>query len=290
MTVDADFQKLLNSVSSAELIKIVETISFPRYSKFNAQNNKRAAERIFSQLASFGYQTHFQGPHANVVALPPAADSSSLLLVGAHYDSVPGCPGADDNASAIAALLISAKVLAEISPAPPVCFVAFNAEEDGLVGSSDFVRSYLPDAGLTISEAHILEMVGYATDEPDTQKLPPGLPLEAPGVGNFLAVMGNSDSGNLVEDVLSAGKTYLPEFPLFGLKLFPGLENLAPDLVRSDHLPFWQKKIPALMWTDTADFRNPHYHRSSDTPGTLNYSFLKRVTQLLLLQILNRKA
>lgn len=289
VSLNIDYQKALLSVSKDELIEIVDKIAIPRHQKFNAKNNKRVADWIFSQLNSFGYQTVFQGPHANIVAFNSELKSKGMILIGAHYDSVPDCPGADDNASAVASLIVCAKIISEMAPHLPVCFVAFNREEDGLVGSRDFVNSYLRETGLRIKEVHILEMIGYATDEPNTQALPARLPIKIPTTGNFLGVMGNRDSLRLVDNVLILGKSYIPELPVVGLKLYLGAEKLVPDLGRSDHQPFWEKRIPSVMWTDTADFRNPHYHQRSDTPETLNYSFLKSVTQLLLVQVLSHK-
>ena len=281
-------QKDLRSVSEKELKDIVDEIAIPRHFEFNSKNNKFVAERIFSRFAALGYETYFQGNYSNIVALNPDTVSRPQILIGAHYDSVPNCPGADDNASAIASLIVCAKMISKFAAHIPVCFVAFNCEEDGFIGSRDFVSKHLPETKLKIEEAHILEMIGYATEEPNTQKAPPGLPVKIPSVGNFLGILGNQRSNYLVDNVLASGKSYIPELPVIGLKLYLGLENLLPDFGRSDHVPFWEKRIPALMWTDTANFRNPNYHKFTDTPDTLNYSFLRKVTQLLLFQIMNK--
>jgi Zn-dependent M28 family amino/carboxypeptidase len=287
LPISSDYRDCLLSVSRNDLINFVEEISIPRHFTYNPRNNRRVADFIVSELKSFGYDPHLQGQFSNVVALNPNVKSDKMILVGAHYDSVPNCPGADDNASAVAALLACAKAISKFAPQLPICFVAFNCEEDGLIGSDDFVSNYLAKTNLKIGQVHILEMIGYATDEPNSQSLPANLPIKIPTVGNFLGIMGNQKSRGLVDNVLNLGKSYLPEFPVIGLKLYLGVENLIPDLGRSDHLPFWKKGIPALMWTDTADFRNPHYHKLTDTPETLNYSFLQKVTQLLLLQVLS---
>ena len=84
-----------------------------------------------------------------------------------------------------------------------------------------------------------------------------------------------------MDSVLAEARTYLPGFPVIGLKVQPGVERVFPVLARSDHVPFWETQRPAVMWTDTAEFRNLHYHQSSDTPDTLDYGFLLNVTQLL---------
>jgi hypothetical protein len=289
LSVDRRMESFLSEVFETELGAIVDEISIPRHFQLNKGNNRRVGEWLYERLESFGYETSFQGDFSNIVALNSARKSSPQILIGAHYDSVPDCPGADDNASAIAALMVCARLVAKLAPQIPVCFVAFNCEEDGLVGSTDFVKNYLPNANLKIEQVHILEMIGYASDFENTQKIPPGLPVKIPTTGNFLGILGNQNSNPFVDQLLTLGKTYLPDFSVIGLKLYLGVEKLLPDLGRSDHLPFWKQKIPALMWTDTADFRNPNYHGHSDTPETLNYAFLKKVTQLLLLQILNFK-
>lgn len=129
-------------------------------------------------------------------------------------------------------------------------------------------------------------MVGYSTDEPGSQKTPLNLPIKIPDTGNFLGVLGNNKSKGLVDDILISGRSYLPDFPVIALKLLLGAERLLPDMNRSDHFAFWKHGIPATMWTDTADFRNPNYHRQTDTPDTLNYDFMANVSKLLIAAVL----
>ena len=85
-----------------------------------------------------------------------------------------------------------------------------------------------------------------------------------------------------MDSILSQARTYLPEFNVIGLEVEAGAEMAFPVLASSDHVPFWQKEISSVMWTDTAEFRNPNYHRATDTPETLDYGFLSLVTQLLV--------
>jgi Zn-dependent M28 family amino/carboxypeptidase len=191
------------------------------------------------------------------------------------------CPGADDNGSAVAAMLGCAAACSLWRPVLPVLFVAFNREEDGLRGSRDFVNSYLPKAAFSVRCAHILEMVGYASSEPGSQRVPTGLPIKISDKGDFLGLLANAHSSTVMDFVLRRARTYVPELPVTGLKVKLGLEKYFPVLSRSDHAPFWAQKIPAVMWTDTSEFRNHNYHRHTDTPETLNYRFLRQVTQLL---------
>ncbi len=95
-------------------------------------------------------------------------------------------------------------------------------------------------------------------------------------------MLGNQRSNHLVELAARQAEAVVPELPVVGLKLYLGLEGWLPVLHRSDHSPFWKAKIPALLWTDTAEFRNPNYHRPTDTPETLDYGFMRRVTQLVV--------
>ncbi len=286
--VDINTIKILESVSKTHLWECVQTISIPRHYEAQPQNNQWVAQWITQQLQSYGYQTQYQGKYANILTLPLTNRSpqTPTVLVGAHYDSVPSTFGADDNGSAIAALLACAKTVAEYAPQTPISFIAFNREEDDLKGSTDFVTTYLSQQQLNISDVHILEMVGYCQHTPHSQKLPPHLPISIPHTGNFLGIIGNNRSHALVDKTLTKAKSYLPTFPVIGLKIYFKMEHLYPVLKRSDHAPFWQAKIPALMWTDTAEFRNPNYHKITDTPETLDYTFLHQVTQLLIACVL----
>ena len=317
---NARLVEILAAISEDFLRDVVRALAFPRHFTAAPTNNRLAADWIAAQFRAAGYQPFFQGQYANVVAAPltgtgvgvpswegpgvgngdqrAAADKptplpsqegnfrKSILLVGAHYDTVPGTPGADDNASAVAALLACAKAVAEHAPNAPVCFVAFNREEEKLRGSADFVKAYLPTSGLRIRQAHILEMVGYCSHRPQSQRKPLSLPINIPSQGNFLGIIGNRRSNFLIDALLPQAQAYLPDLPVVGLQVYFGLERCCYHLLRSDHASFWRRGVLALLWTDTANFRNPHYHRRTDTPDTLDYAFLRRVTQLLLLQIL----
>lgn len=271
---------LTNVVDVGELHSWVEEISVPRHFHFESNANRRVALWLVERLRGWGYEVSFHGEARNVVAVPPALRGPATL-VGAHYDSVPDCPGADDNASAVAALLAVAQACAAGGAFPPVAFVAFNREEDGLIGSTEFVRDTLPALPWQVSCAHILEMVGFALHEPGSQNIPDGLPIELPDTGDFLGLLANGKSARLLGEILAHARGALPDFPVLGLEIPLGLESFLPVLQRSDHAPFWEKGIPAVMWTDTSEFRNPHYHQPSDTPDTLDYDFLRRVAQLL---------
>ena len=282
---------------------VVERVSIPRNYEAQPENNRQVAAWIEEQFQALGYRTIRQGAYDNIAAMPVTVDEPDFrpkILVGAHYDSKPQTPGADDNGSAVAAMLGCAKAIRNFENAvagqdnqngqvgAQIIFVAFNREEDGLLGSYDFVDNYLPTSW-KLEEVHILEMVGYCDHTPGSQGVPKGLPLKlAHDRGDFLALIANRSSNFLLKPILKVASTYVPGFPVWGLKVFFGLENKFTDLRRSDHAPFWDQKIPAFMWTDTSEFRNSNYHQPTDTPETLDYEFLQKVTQLLVARCCSR--
>ncbi len=213
------------------------------------------------------------------------------LLVSAHYDTVPESPGADDNASGVAAMLECARVLAATPLDHAVDFVAFDMEEDGLVGSTALVQELT--SSTAYQSVYNLEMVGF-TSGPGTQELPPGFPLLFPDVhrhleerefrGDSIVVVSLGDSGYLSDRMVAAAREHTPELDMVEIRISAGMP-VPPDLFRSDHSPFWAAGIPAVLITDTANFRNPNYHAPTDTPDTLDYDFLRRVTVALTVAV-----
>ncbi|MEM7675092.1 MAG: M28 family peptidase [Myxococcota bacterium] len=266
------------SVCPGRLQRWVEAISYPRSFRGQPRANRQAGEWVADLLSSFGYSVKMQGDYRNVVAYP-RGHRGPIALAGAHYDSVPTTPGADDNGSGLAVLLETARALANEDC---VGFVAFNAEEDGLVGSSDFVADHQLHGLHEIRGIHVMEMVGFTATGAGSQRSPAGLPIQLPEDGDFIGVVGNDRSVNFLKTVeFSARKMNDgPRIVSLGLRINP--ERWLPDILRSDHAPFWRADIPALMWSDTAEFRNPNYHRSTDTPDTLDYLFMERVCRLLI--------
>jgi Zn-dependent M28 family amino/carboxypeptidase len=266
-------------------------LSFPRHYVAERQANVRARDMLLRLLHDFGYTLHLVGSYDNIMVTSGGPTEGPYLLLGAHYDSVPGTPGADDNASAVAACLECARLLRNRS-IPGTMIVLFNREEDGLLGSREFVQFITRQSGMKIAEAHVFEMVGYCTRAPGSQRMPPGLPgMFAPDVGDFIGLLANQSSNFAAEALLSLASTYLPRtpvVPVIALKFYLGIERFFGHLHRSDHAPFWEAGIPAVMWTDTAEFRNPNYHRATDTPDTLDYAFLTQVTQLALARAATR--
>jgi Zn-dependent M28 family amino/carboxypeptidase len=278
-TVEPKIQSLLASVDPTWLREIVEQISKPRQWTAQQEQNRETANFIEAQLRSFGYKTFRQSEYDNIVT--EFDYSQPVTIIGAHYDSVPQTLGADDNGSAVAAMLGCAKAVAGLNL--PVCFAAFNLEEEGLAGSKSFVNDFVKPENVSVKVAHILEMVGYCDHSDGSQNLPKGLPVKlARSAGDFLAIVANRTSNRILKGTVQSATTYVEDFPVLGLQVFMGMERIFKDLRRSDHAPFWDGGYPAFMWTDTSEFRNPHYHQPTDTPDTLDYEFLAKVTRLLI--------
>ena len=285
---DAALADVLRGVSSDKLHAFVDMLAFPRHYVAERKANVRARDLLLRLLRSFGFTPSLQGAYDNVVVASGGTDDGPYLLLGAHYDSVPGSPGADDNGSAVAVCLECARLVKE-NGVGATMIVLFNREEDGLLGSTEFVAHLAAQTAWAVEEAHVFEMVGYCDRTPGSQRLPPGLPgVAAPDVGDFLALLANRHSNAIAEDLLALAAAYVPQSPVLALKVYLGIENFFGHLLRSDHAPFWKAGIPSVMWTDTSEFRNPHYHLASDTPETLDYRFLSQVAKLALARVVSR--
>ncbi|MEO0407576.1 MAG: M28 family peptidase [Cyanobacteria bacterium P01_A01_bin.135] len=194
------------------------------------------------------------------------------LLVAAHYDGVPGSPGADDNATGVAVLLELARAWAAQPPACPVQLVAFDLEEYGLLGSRAYAQS-LRQRRAPLRLMLSLEMLGYCDPTPGSQRYPPGLQWLYPNQGNFIALVGNLPAWRQTRQLSHQLQHHLPcEWLVAGWR-----GKLVPATRRSDHAPFWDCGYRAVMVTDTSFLRNPHYHQPSDRVETLDLSFLARV-------------
>lgn len=223
---------------------------------------------------------------ANLIAAPPAlATAPTFYVVGAHYDSVPGTPGADDNASAVAVLLELARRLPTLTLPAPVRLVAFTMEEPpafttGLQGSRIFVEACRA-AGERVAGAIVLEMVGYTAPR---QLYPPVLRFAGyPREGNFIGIVGNWRSRPFGRAVLR-GFRKNPRLPVESL-FVPFDGKVLPATRLSDHASFWDARLPAIMVTDTAFFRNPHYHLPTDTADTLDFAFMADLVESLALAL-----
>jgi Zn-dependent M28 family amino/carboxypeptidase len=200
-----------------------------------------------------------------------------IIIVGAHYDSVLGCPGANDNATGTAAALEIARSLAGYRPlARTVRIVAFVNEEPPFfqtpnMGSLVYARR-ARERGERILAMLSLETIGWYSDAPGSQQYPLPLGFIYPTTANFLAFVGNIRSRDLTRRALGSFRRHTA-FPSEGAAV-PGW---IPGIGWSDHWAFWQQGYPAIMVTDTALYRYPHYHTESDTPDKVDYDRLARV-------------
>ena len=264
----------------------LETLVGERHPDTSPRALRRAAHYLSTQFSKAGWASSSQLVSAwgkvyrNVVAIKDPDWSRQrkelpALLIGAHYDTVTGSPGADDNASGLVVLLEVASQLCAQSLTRPVWLVAFCLEEQDRLGSQAFA-SRLKAEDRELAGAIILECVGFARNEAGTQQSPPDIPITVPSQGDFLAIVGNEASRSLVHQIEQGAQRHAAVFKTLSL-VVPGQGEAMPHTRRSDHASFWDKGYPAVVLTDTANFRNPHYHRDTDTLDTLNLTFLSDV-------------
>lgn len=248
------------------------------------QNSMEASveyiEKVWSEL---GYKVKRQQFNAyNKIAtnleieLPGTSRPEEIIIVGAHYDTVLNCPGANDNGSGVAALLEISRLLTNKKFSRTMRLVAFANEEPPFYFTDDMGSRIYASRSRKKNEQIVamisLETMGYYSEEPDSQRYPFPFSVFYPNTANFIAFVGNIASRHLVHQSIGAFRKYT-KFPSEGLA--------APALITgigwSDHWSFWQENYPAIMVTDTAFFRYQHYHTAQDTPEKLDYSRLSRV-------------
>jgi hypothetical protein len=242
-----------------------------------------AAEYLVNQLKSLDYQIEEQAyvvqgrKVRNLEAkLPGSGPAAGVVVVGAHYDSVVGSPGANDNASGVAGVLELARNLRRSTHQKSIRFVLFANEEPPYfqteeMGSLVYARQ-LHNEHVQVSAMISLETIGFYSDVPGSQKYPPALRLFYPDRGNFIGFVGSPESRDLVHEAVRKFRESA-QFPSEGIAApvdWPGIGW-------SDHWSFWQQRFPAIMVTDTAPFRYPHYHTRSDTADKVNFESMARV-------------
>ena len=208
--------------------------------------------------------------------------ADEIVVLGAHYDTVPSTPGADDNASAIAVLLEVSRLLREHSAERTARYVAFACEEPPYFNLDSMGSQYHARESRRRNDKIVgmlcLEMVGYYRTEENSQSVPPGIPRWMhgffPNRGDFLAAVGNLASWQLCWSFRRGFKRGARKMPLFSICLPEKIHEIR----LSDNSSFWDQGYPALMLTDTSFLRNPNYHQATDTPDTLNYPMMAQVT------------
>lgn len=266
----------------AHIVKLAGEIGV-RDLEFHPRATAAAIAYIHAEFEAAGYAVQeqtfpaFGKTAANLeVELKGAAHPEEILVVGGHYDSTPETPGADDNASGVAATLELARLLRGKPLARTVRFVAFANEEPPhfqteTMGSMVYARR-CRERNEKIAGMLSLETVAYYSDAHKSQQYPYPFNLFYPATGDFIGFVGNVASRHLVHQAIGSFRRHTP---------FPSEGTAAPGVMTgigwSDHWAFWQMGYPALMVTDTAPFRNPNYHMPTDTPETLDYDRTARV-------------
>ena len=276
MTVDADTLRRHVEVLASEI---------GERNVFRPHGLAAAATYIEQQWRRLGYDVAAQSYEAagvvcrNLeVVLRGQSQADETIVVGAHYDTVRGSPGADDNGSGVAALLEIGRCLVDRVTDRTIRLVAFVNEEPpffywGQMGSkvyADAARARGENVRVMLS----LEMLGYYSDQPGSQRYPPLFRYFFPDRGDFIGFVSNFRSRRMLREAVEAFRAH-STFPVESVATF----SFVPGVSWSDHLSFWRRGYRALMVTDTAFYRNHHYHTASDTPEKLDYHSLAVVTR-----------
>lgn len=236
------------------------------------ESNGRVVIQHFETATTLSPQAKFRNVSSHY-----GPESGPRIVIGAHYDVFSDLPGADDNASGVAGLIELAKLYDKNPPSIPVELVAYPLEEppyyaSDQMGSAFHARS-LKKAGVDVRLMICLEMLGYFTDQPSSQKFPVTfLRFYYPSRGNFIAIASNFDyrKDTLAIKKAMRGATDLPVESINAPNKLPGIDF-------SDHRNYWALGYPAVMITDTSFYRNSNYHKESDTPDTLDYEKMSQV-------------
>ena len=245
-----------------------------------------AADYIEAEYKSYGYQparqtyqVHGRDCFNLDAEIKGSKFPKEVVIIGAHYDSVVGTPGANDNGSGTAAMLLLAQHFAKSKPERSLRFVAWTNEEPPYFQNRGLMGSWVYAEKCRAEEQNIvavlsLETMGFFTDEKNSQKYPAPLNLLYPTTGNFVGFVSNTKSRAFQRQVVKVFRQHAK---------IPSERASLPDSVKgvgwSDHWSFWQEDYVGLMVTDTAPFRYPHYHRATDTPDKINFPEMAKVVE-----------
>ena len=269
-------------------VKTLTEMVPPRNAK-NVVSLDKSAEYIHEEFRKTGGRVEIQrftqdGKEYKNVICSFGPEAGERIIVGAHYDVQGDQPGADDNASGVAGILELSRLVRSLKRELKyrIDFVAYTLEE-GQFRKHPFARHYgsynhaksLARAGISVRAMISLEMIGYFSDRPNSQKYPLFfLRWFYPDKGNFIAVVGKWGQGSLVKKVKKslAASSHVPVESLTAMSLLPGVSF-------SDHQSYWKFGYPAVMITDTAFYRNKNYHKPGDTADTLDYDRMAEVVR-----------
>ena len=291
-----DIQSLVDQVDSnrmkSDLLWLAQERTFTPGSGLNHLTDvKDSMEAVFLGLGLESYRQEKALQNytiQNIIGRKEGVrNEARTYAVDAHFDGVGGTDAADDNGSGTIGVWECARILSQYEFAYSLRFIGFDQEETGLQGSIEYVTNGIPvweDFRGTLN----FEMIGYYDDAPNSQTLPSGFDLLFPVVynqvaqdsfrGNFITNIANDDSDALRQTYDSCAAAYVPALITRSL-VTPVNGALTPDLLRSDHAPFWQTGYPALFLTDGAEFRNQNYHTVGDSIETLDFGFMQQVVK-----------
>jgi len=271
----------------------VVRVAIERTPGSNGWNQVRTLVTQSLDPAAFVVETHsFDALGKNVVGTKQGTGrEKEIVILSAHYDHIAGCKGADDNASGVAVVMEAARVLSKRTFVRTLVLAFWDREEDGLLGSRAWATR-AKSQGVDIRTMISLDGVGFANRRPGSQTLPPGagelLPAVAKrlaandGRADFIAGLGDTASSLTLKTFERIGESV--QQSAFGIELSGMSRLMLMDAARSDHASFWLAGYPGILVTDTANFRNPHYHCrvGQDDPSTLDYEFLNKVATVVI--------
>lgn len=275
-------------VSETKLLAHLQKLNFQRYT---SAERRRARVYIINELRKLGWEPRLEEfPQGiNIFAERKGTqEATGAILVGAHYDTVFKSPGADDNATGVAVTLEIARLLGKAQTPRTLQLAFFDKEEAGLLGSLAFTAE--PKHMKNLQGAIVMDMVGYGCYTSGCQKYPENLPITPPSdKGDFIAVIGETEHLPLLNSFKvrkqiaskSSNSTSLNQPSVVRLPV-PLKGLLTPDVLRSDHAPFWYQGIGAVLVTDTANLRTPHYHQPSDIPANIDRPFFRGAAQIVV--------
>jgi hypothetical protein len=284
--------ELMDCVDPARHLADLEFVSVERVP--DSPHWQAVQDLCADRLTELGYEVTLQtyATGVNVVGLRLGTElPNEHVIVGAHYDHIPGCSGADDNGTGVAAALELARILADIPTPRTLMITCWDEEELGLIGSAAQAQLALDD-GTVITGAFSLDSIGYASSEPNSQVVPDGFNLLFPDEyaeleanefrGDFLLWVSDDTMGDVGASLNGFADTL--GLPTIGTALSDELKTspLLADLRRSDHASFWDRDIPAMFFNDTGEFRYPGYHcgDGDDTVDRVTQTYAIAVTKV----------
>jgi hypothetical protein len=289
---DLDIQSVICDIDTntvLEKLRIIEGVRHRHSNPVHLENTKNYIEGLFlnyqldTKRHSFSYDNY---EAANIIGIKYGSEEDTTIIINGHFDTVPNSPGADDNASGVVGVLEAARILSRFNFKHTIRFIAFDLEELGYIGDEMYVEDVL-STNENIVGVFSLDMIGYYSDEPYSQSVPyPEILqilypeeynefVQEEFKGNFLLNMANESSGELISQFDSSAVKYVPELKIVSLAVPESIASLFGGM---DSYPFWGAGYNALLLSDGGgSYRNPYYHTSGDTVGTLHLSFMTNV-------------